>query len=99
MTASSVEEAEKISNALLVKRLVACTNLVKDIKSNYWWNSKIEHESEVLIISKSTEDKLASIISEVKKLHSYDVPEIIAIPIVGGNKEYLDWIEKETSTK
>lgn len=96
MTASSIEEADLISNSLLEKKFIACSNIINDMKSTFWWNGNIQKENEVMIIAKSTKALLDNIIAEVKSLHSYDVPEILAIPILGGNPDYLDWIIEET---
>ena len=99
MTASSIEEADLISNSLLEKKLIACSNIINDMKSTFWWNGNIQKENEVLIIAKSTKALLDNIIVEVKSIHSYDVPEILAIPILGGNPDYLDWIIEETKSE
>lgn len=99
MTASSIEEADLISNSLLEKKLIACSNIINDMKSTFWWNGNIQKENEVLIIAKSTKALLDNIIAEVKSIHSYDVPEILAIPILGGNPDYLDWIIEETKSE
>ncbi len=99
MTASSIEEADLISNSLLEKKLIACSNIINDMKSTFWWSGNIQKENEVLIIAKSTKALLDNIIAEVKSLHSYDVPEILAIPILGGNPDYLGWIIEETKSE
>lgn len=99
MTASSPEEAKLISNTLLEEKLIACSNTLSDMKSTFWWKGKIQNENEVLIIAKSQKSHLNNIISTVKSLHSYDVPEIIAIPIIGGNPDYLDWLSEETNSQ
>lgn len=99
MTASSIEEADLISNSLLEKKLIACSNIINDMKSTFWWNGNIQKENEVLIIAKSTKALLDNIITEVRSIHSYDVPEILAIPILGGNPDYLDWITEATKSE
>jgi periplasmic divalent cation tolerance protein len=96
ITASTFDQAEKIGKALLEKKLVACVNIIKNIKSFFWWEGKISDEDEVLLMAKSKNDNFEKIEKETKKLHSYSVPEIIALPLVSGSKEYLDWIESET---
>jgi len=96
MTASSPEEADLISNSLLEKKLIACSNIINNMKSTFWWKGNIQNENEVMIIAKSTKAHLDNIIADVKSLHSYDVPEILAIPILGGNPDYLDWMIEET---
>jgi periplasmic divalent cation tolerance protein len=92
-TAPNEDEAAKIAHALVEKKLVACVNIVPKIRSIYSWQNKLCDESEVLMIMKAREDLLGRIKSELKSLHSYECPELIAIPISDGLPEYLDWID------
>lgn len=94
ITCANKEEAEKIAAALVKNRLAACVNIAKNIESVFWWQGKIDIAKEALLIVKSKKSKLAKIIKLVKSIHSYDVPEIIALPIIGGDKSYLDWIDE-----
>ncbi|MBN1621573.1 MAG: divalent-cation tolerance protein CutA [Endomicrobiales bacterium] len=94
ITCSDREEAGKISKALLDEKLAACVNMVPEIHSTYWWQGKIETSAEVFLMAKTAESKLDIVIAKVKELHSYDVPEVIALPIVGGNPDYLKWIDE-----
>lgn len=94
VTCANREEGEKISRALVKKKLVACVNLIPEITSRYWWQEKIEVSSETLLIIKTKKSLFKQIVAEVKKLHSYTVPEIIALPIIAGNKDYLNWIRE-----
>ncbi len=96
VTCSSAEEAEKIASALVEKRVAACGNIVPDIRSIFWWKDSLESEQELLLILKSRSELFPQIEEIVTSLHSYDLPEIIAIPIVTGSDAYLDWIERET---
>lgn len=96
VTCSSKEEAEKIGNSLVEKKLAACVNVVPEIKSIFYWKGKISREKEILLIAKSRMELFDSIKSEIKKLHSYEVPEIIALPIEAGSEKYLDWIREKT---
>ncbi len=96
VTCSSLEEAEKIGNSLVGKRLVACVNIMPEIESIFLWKGKIAKEKEVLLIAKSRMELFDSIQNEVRELHSYEVPEIIALPIEAGAEDYLEWIKKET---
>jgi periplasmic divalent cation tolerance protein len=96
ITASSAEEAEKISNALVENKLVACSNIVSPIRSIFHWQGEICKEDEVLLILKSVKTKFTEIVDAVKKLHSYETPEIIALPIIDGSPEYLQWVSDET---
>lgn len=91
-TAANQEEAEKIAQELVEKKMVACVN-VFDIASIYWWEGKIDRSTEALGIIKTRKDLIETIIEEIKANHSYDCPEVIAIPIIAGSKEYLDWID------
>ncbi len=97
ITCSDFEEAEKISEKLLDRKLVACTNMVKEVASSYWWKNTIERATEFLLIAKSEKARFGEILKEVKKLHSYSVPEVIALPIVDGNPDYLKWIKESTA--
>jgi periplasmic divalent cation tolerance protein len=92
MTAKSKEEVEKIVNTLLEERLIACANIIDSVSSLFWWQGKIEQEKEVLTIMKSSESLFKKLSQRVIDLHSYEVPEILALPVVNGLKSYLDWI-------
>ncbi len=96
ITVLSPEEGEKIANSLVKKRLAACVNIVPGLRSIYRWEGKICDDKELLLIAKTTEGLFARLETEVKSLHSYKVPEIIALPIVNGSKDYLDWIDENT---
>jgi periplasmic divalent cation tolerance protein len=96
ITVDSQENAQKIANKLLAERKVACVNIIPAIESHYWWQGKVESENEFMLVVKTRPALLDELIALVKQNHPYTIPEIIALPIIGGNKEYLDWIEKET---
>jgi len=96
VTCPDGKTAEKLGEILLKKRLAACINVIYTIKSLYWWKKKIEKNHEVLMIIKTREKLVDDLIKTVKKLHPYETPEIIAIPIKKGLKNYLEWIKKET---
>ena len=95
-TFPSKKEAKKVSEMLLEKKLAACVNIIDKIESAYWWKGKIEKGKEVLVIIKTRESLVEKVIDEVKKNHSYTVPEIIEIPIKKGNRSYLNWIDEVT---
>ena len=97
VTCQSKKEAETIALSILTKRLAACTNVISNIDSKFWWNGKIDKAGEVMVVLKTRLGNFKKIEKETKRLHSYEVPEIIAIPIVTGSKEYLWWIEEETA--
>lgn len=94
ITTGGTEEAQRISRILLEQRKVACVNIIPKVDSLFWWEDKLDSAQENLLIAKTKASLLPEIINLVKKMHSYDAPEIIALPIVGGNQDYLEWIEK-----
>lgn len=83
----------KISDILLKEKLAACTQISSSVESNYWWQGKIEKSKEWICSIKSVKDNFKKIEDCIKKHHNYEVPEIVVIEIVNGNKEYLDWID------
>jgi periplasmic divalent cation tolerance protein len=96
ITASSQDEAVKIAKGLIETRLAGCVNIIKEIRSVYRWEGKIEDEAEVLMIAKTQKHIFDSLVKKVKELHSYTVPEIIALPIVEGSEDYLKWLKDVT---
>ena len=94
VTCPDMKSTEKISDALLKKKLAACVNILPIIKSEYWWKGKIKNHSEVLMIVKTKTSLYNQIEKEVKKLHPYTVPEIISFKIDKGNEDYLNWISE-----
>ena len=93
MTAPNREEAVKIVRTLLEEKLIACSNIIDPVSSFFCWQGKIEEEKEVLVIMKSHKNLFKKLSKRVTDLHSYDVPEILALPIVDGSPSYLDWIK------
>ncbi|MBI3040111.1 MAG: divalent-cation tolerance protein CutA [Chloroflexi bacterium] len=81
---------------LLNQRKAACVNIVPRVDSLFWWQGKLDSAQESLLIAKTRASLLPDIIEMVKMAHSYDVPEIIALPVIGGNEDYLRWIDSET---
>lgn len=97
ITAPTHEDARRISNTLLEKKLAACVNIVSAVDSHYIWQGEINEEKEVLLIVKSREELFEErLVPAVKAVHPYDIPEIIALPIIMGSKDYLNWIEEVT---
>jgi periplasmic divalent cation tolerance protein len=92
VSTSSRAEAERIARVLLNERLVACVNIIDSVSSHFQWDGKIESVEECLLLMKSSADLFIVLEERVRDLHSYDVPEIIAVPIVGGSKEYFSWM-------
>ncbi len=96
ITASSEEEAVKIARSLVEAKLAGCVNIIKNIRSIYRWEETVEDEPEVLMIVKTQKSLMNDLMKKVKELHSYTVPEIIALPIVEGSEEYLKWLRNVT---
>jgi len=94
-TASSAEEAEKIARRLVEQRLAACVNVAAGVRSFYRWKGSIEDTGEWLLIIKSSRSRFEKLQAELEKLHSYEVPEVIAMPVIEGARNYLDWMEGE----
>lgn len=96
ITASSEEEAAEISRALVEERLAGCVNIVRGIRSIYSWEGRVEDEAEVLMIVKSRRALFERLSQRVKELHSYTVPEVIALPVMEGSADYLSWLQGAT---
>jgi periplasmic divalent cation tolerance protein len=97
ITVDSQENAQKITDKLLKEKKAACVNIIPKVESHYWWQGKIESANELMLIVKTRAALLDELVTLVKSIHPYSVPEIIALPIIGGNEDYLKWIEKETN--
>jgi periplasmic divalent cation tolerance protein len=96
VTAASEQEANFIANDLVAGNLIACANVLPGVTSIFRWQNEVCSENEVLMILKSIKTNFDKIITRIKTMHSYEVPEIIAVPIIAGSREYLDWIQHET---
>lgn len=95
MTAGSKAEAQKIGKALVESRLAACVNILDNMQSIYRWEEKIQEDSEVVLIAKTTEPLVSLLIDKVRSLHSYDCPCIVSLPVLEGYPPFLDWIHSE----
>ena len=96
VTAPGEEEGMKIARALVQEKLVACVNLVNGIRSVYAWKGEICDDPEILLIIKTTDNRFSALKERVRELHPYEVPEVIALPVVAGWEPYLEWVRKET---
>lgn len=96
ITAPNEDEASKIATAVVEARLAGCVNIVKNVRSIYRWQGKVEDESEVLMIVKTRKDLFDDLAKKVKEVHTYAVPEIIALPVAEGSKDYLKWLGEVT---
>lgn len=98
VTAGSLEQAALIAHALVGERMAACVNLLGPIRSIYRWHDAVQDESECLMLIKTRANMVAKVARKVRELHSYEVPEVIAVSIAGGSKPYLDWLIESTGT-
>lgn len=96
MTAANEEEAEKIGRTLVEQRLAACVNILPGMRSMYWWDGGVQSGSEVVVLAKTRTDLVDALTSAVKRVHSYDVPCVVSLPLEGGNPDFLNWIYDET---
>ena len=94
VTCDSMGEARSIGRGVVEKRLAACANIVAGVESIYRWKGKVERAREVLVVIKTTAKRLRQLENEVKRVHSYEVPEFVVLLIVAGTREYLDWLGK-----
>lgn len=88
--------AERLAASMVEARLVACAQLVGPIRSTYWWDGAATTDEEWLIVMKTAADRLDDLVAHLRDAHPYDVPEIVAVPVVGGNPDYLAWLTAET---
>jgi periplasmic divalent cation tolerance protein len=93
ITTGSEEEAQKIAELLVKEKKAACVSIVPRVDSLFRWKGKIDSAHESLLLVKTSASLLSEVISSVKQAHSYDVPEIIALPIIAGSEEYLEWLD------
>jgi periplasmic divalent cation tolerance protein len=92
---ASAEEAQRIARGLVEKRLAACVNVIAGVQSIYRWKGAVEEEAEVLLAIKSSRGLFNQLRIELERMHSYEVPEVIAIPVVEGSERYLGWMDRE----
>ena len=97
VTAPNEETAVKVARCVVEEKLAACVNIVSNVRSIYRWQGKIEDESELLLVIKTRQERFKALRERVKALHTYTVPEIIALPVTDGLEEYLAWLKEETA--
>jgi periplasmic divalent cation tolerance protein len=97
MTAANGEEATRLADLLVGAHLAACVQILPEMESVYRWQGKIERQPEILLLAKTTIAKFAELEREVRALHSYETPEILAVPIVAGSHPYLQWLNESVS--
>jgi periplasmic divalent cation tolerance protein len=94
-TCGSREEAEQLARRLLEARLAACVNVIMQVRSLYWWQDKIEESDEWLLVIKTSRDVFDRVRSVLEAAHSYELPEVLALPVIEGSPNYLAWIDRE----
>jgi periplasmic divalent cation tolerance protein len=97
ITARGIPEARKIGKALVRERLAACANIISGMHSLYFWEGRLCDDREAVLIVKTRAALLGRLVKRVRQLHSYSIPCIVALPIVGGNRDFIEWVEKETA--
>jgi periplasmic divalent cation tolerance protein len=95
-TAKDKAQANKIAKYLVQEKLAACVNMIEKVQSVFRWEGKVDQANEVLLIIKTQKSRLPKMIKAIKMMHSYQVPEIIALPIIGGSANYLKWVKEST---
>ncbi len=98
VTVKDMAEAKAIAGGLLEKRLIACANIVDSIYSIYRWKGEVCESNEVLLLAKTSEDKVSEVVEEVRKRHSYDLPAIVAFPLTAGLPEFFNWVGAEVGS-
>ena len=97
MTAANREEASRIAEVLVSERLAACVQFLPEIQSVYRWQGEVARESEVLLLAKTTLDRFDELDRAVRENHSYETPEIIAVPVIAISEPYLAWLQEEVT--
>ena len=98
ITAKDNVEASMIGKTLVQERLAACVNIIDRMTSMYWWEGKVQEDTETVVIAKTDQNLVERLIQRVKSLHSYDCPCVVSWPIAAGNTDYLKWIHDETTS-
>jgi periplasmic divalent cation tolerance protein len=99
VTCPSRAEARKLAKTVLTKKLAACVNILDGVESHYWWQGKLEKSRECLLLIKTTQSQTGAVTKAIKAAHSYEVPEVIFLPIVSGERRYLQWINRSVEKR
>ena len=97
MTAADEAGAARLAEALVERRLAACVNILPGVRSVYRWQGRIERAAEVALVAKTTAEKVEALTAEVRRLHPYECPCVVALPIAGGNAAFLEWVAREVA--
>ena len=97
VTTPNQEEASRIAGQVVESRQAACATVIPAVESTYWWEGKLVKDREAMVLFKTTADKFSALQDMIKRIHPYDVPEIIALPVKDGLPQYLEWVLRETS--
>ena len=95
----SEEEAIRVGRAIVEARLAACVNVLPGVKSIYHWKGEVQEDSEWMLVIKTTRSLFEPLSAQLQKIHSYEIPEVLALPVVDGSEDYLAWIDREISVK
>lgn len=95
MTVGNKDEAKKIGKELVASKLAACVNILDNMNSFYLWDGEMQEDTEVVMVAKTTEDRIPDLVEKVKSMHSYDCPCIVSLPVSGGHQPFLDWIGEQ----
>ena len=96
ITTEDKQEAQSIGKALVEEKLVACVNIMENMQAMFWWKDKVDKASETVLIAKTKKSLLSEVIEKINSMHSYECPCVIALPIIGGNESFLQWIQEST---
>lgn len=96
ITTGDVEEARELGGELLMRHLAACVNIIEKMESMYWWEGKLEHSAEAVLIAKTTPELVDTLVETVKSIHSYDCPAILVFESKQGNEDFFEWVKSYT---
>ncbi|THJ23784.1 MAG: divalent-cation tolerance protein CutA [Nitrospira sp. CG24D] len=99
VTVPGLREGSRISKAILTSRLAACVNVIPGVQSMYQWKGKIVREKEAMLVMKTTRARYQKLEQKIKQLHPYEVPEVIAMPLICGSPQYIEWVKREVANR